>query len=580
MVMEQFYYTEREKGKGFDPSCIGFQVAACSPGIDSTLRAILSELATHYGRGVLWECGPGEAKDLERKLRLSDEENEPAPAVLTQAYPAIWSCYRLGDGRMALGRAGYRGFVKDGRPGNFFVHTLVFNPGALAAFDYNPLVLSRSGLFEDCDTPEKTLLETIVPEPPAAASPTDFAPLLSPAWSGRIASILTALLHTRTGGPSVIICLPGWLEAPSLIEAILALVPPHCRGRISFCTNENQPRWKPANDTTKSEAAKAGHDLLVFCGPEGGVRKLQQDDYIQTFSVFNFVEQKFSNTGPPCDYARFAADCVLSRKENLLHQHHDLAEGLGCGADPSAWDVLVTAMPLMDPAPNGDSLAAGLEAVLGLGVLSDSVSGVEARAIIVRDMVWPHLRRLAGSGDNRLLTRLAGLLGRLFSLLGDKEGQVFADEILELAVTTLLEGRVMLAVALLAPTGQRRDDLCRKLHHAVATDARLEKLTVSCPGEGEALIAMIAEALIGGQKEPFTAPETERLLEAAFRNGRATGTVLQAWTRLGQSVVLPFFQGALDDERLAFLRRFLSFLPTEICLEGYGQIAVDRKSVV
>ncbi len=579
-MMEQFYYTEREMGKGFEPGKKGFQVAACSPGIDTAVRAVLADLATHYGRTVLWESGPKEAKELERQLRLSDEENESAPPALIQAYPAIWDCYRLTDGRMALSRSGYRGFVRDGRPGNFFVHTLVVDPHDLAAFAHNPMVLARSGLFKEYDESEATQLPTLAPQPPAPFAATDLTPLSIPIWSTRIAAMLAALLGTQTGGPPLLLCLPGWLEGQGLLEALLALVPPGYRGRISFCTNETQLRWQPASDTAKGEGGKAGHDLLVFCGPDHGVKKLQQSDYSADFAIFNFTEQKFSDSVTPGDYACFAADCALTRKEGRLWQYHDLVGRLGCDNNPGAWDVLVKAMPFMDELAAASSLCEALEAVLGLPVFAAGAAGLEAKAAIVRDLLQPRLRRVAGGDDTRGLLCLVGPLGRLVALLGREDAQAFAGEIGELAATAFGEGKFVLAEGLLTATGPMRVGLTRRLLATAVGDARLMKLAISDPREAETLTAMVAEALSFGQEKPWSPAETEWLLHLVFSAGRTAGTSSKAWARLGSQAVEPFLQAQPEEAGLAFLRRLLGLFPPEVCPEAYAFLAARLLVIV
>ena len=39
MSVEQMIFTDRPRGKGTDPSAAGYQVKACSPGLDAALDA-------------------------------------------------------------------------------------------------------------------------------------------------------------------------------------------------------------------------------------------------------------------------------------------------------------------------------------------------------------------------------------------------------------------------------------------------------------------------------------------------------------------------------------------------------------
>ncbi len=560
MSMEQLYYTDRAPGKGLDPSKSGFQIAACSPGIDENGRNIISQISEHY-MIVARTMAPKEVKDLE--LQLRKDRVKVVPDSLLEAFPEVWSYSRLADDRYALTRVAYCGLEHKGRPGNFFAHTFTFDSQEPSRFDHNPLTLARSGLFKSKDSSESTILPPVTVPSEKDAPITDLAPLKASPFAEKAGAMAFAAIRACTGGPPVVLCLPGWHEAAPLIESILALVPPAFRTRIPFCTNESDLQWKPVNQPGIAADTESASGIVALCGPDSVANRLLPYDYEKNYAVFNFRDQKFSDMGTLSVYARFAGECVRSRTPEKLALHHKLAERLGCARRPEAWDTIVSMVPLLGPRTAVEPLAEGTQALLSF--LENSSAPPETVKTGL-DLVWNRVRVLGESGFERIARPFA----RLLDMASEKEGRQYSKAICALASASLSCGGARQANYLLDAAGKYRGTILRYLREKAMTGSSKEKARFDNPDEAKAFANLLAEALTLDKIEDLAPSTVQNLLEQMFRTARGIGETADAWSRLAEKAVKPFFRSPLERDRIDLLRKLQAHVPADVCPEGFA----------
>src|SRR5262244_3284271 len=150
MPIEQHIYTSCPPGKGYD-RIDGFQTKARSPGLTDAMNSIIRN---YCGRYLL----PRSAQEIEYACR---REGRHVPSQAVGQFPIALTYYPIADDVFALTRTCYSGRDHSGRYGIFFAHTLVFPVEALQPFNYNPLALTRTHLFQAADPSDRTTLPTL-----------------------------------------------------------------------------------------------------------------------------------------------------------------------------------------------------------------------------------------------------------------------------------------------------------------------------------------------------------------------------------------------------------------------------------
>jgi len=394
MSIEQLTFTDRRAGGGVDPGAAGYQIAACSEGLEPALRELLASLCSHYGE-VAYSAAPAAARDGETAWRTRTERLDAVPEEVLELFPRI-SCYtRLGEDLFALTRISYRGLTHDGRPGNFFAHALVLAPDDLAPAGSNPLAPGLDGSLRCRDDGEETTLPALAELACAEAPAPRFELLAEAPYREHLAAMIAALAEAGPARRPVVLCLDDWRRAAVLVEALLGLLPPPARRRTSVCTFERNPIWLPAGLDRREERVVAAHHLVVVCSEEKeGAFDLRHDE--SRFALFNFVDERFAGTAEPGPFAVFAASCVIDGALERLWRHHALVERMGpAGHPPTAWDAL---LPDVWTEESEKLVAACLEGEWNVekeGLVRELLAWIRAEAGPAR--AWLRLKLVAGS---------------------------------------------------------------------------------------------------------------------------------------------------------------------------------------
>ena len=562
MPVEQLYYTDRERGKGTDPTrSSGYQVAAVSPGLDAETTRLLGAICTNYGQTV-YTRAPRAAKDKEAAWLPTGGRNRALPTEVLNEFPVVWSYDRLDEERYALTRVGYLGWTYDGRLGNFFAHSLVFPPGALAALDHCPLAVARAGAFTTTDPGDVTALQPLQ-DPAAPSGPPSLAILRAEPYRNHLAAMVAALGAAVTGESArpVVICLPDWRPAMELVEALLHQLPPSCRSHATFCTYEGDRNWLPSTPTGRPAGRVAAHDLLVIYADDERALGLRPDEYTTRFAVFNFAGNQFSPTGEPSPFATMTALCSLEGCSERLVRWHNLVEALGAGRNWAAWDQLTPAAALVDSPTTPEKLAAAVQA---LAAVARDPSG----AAYALEHLMPHIRRAVAAGETDNLVAIAGGIARLVDLLSapSPEPSATVAELRQHAGQALQRGQARLAAALLQATGAARTTSLLALCTDLTADTSRQALRSK--GDREQLVALLAEGARIADADVATVRLVPGLIHAAFRAADDVGLAEAAWRDLGESVIRRRLDGRWGAEHVALARELLEALPDGACVEG------------
>ncbi|NLF71436.1 MAG: hypothetical protein GX575_20580 [Candidatus Anammoximicrobium sp.] len=369
MPVEQLTFTVVEGGCGFNPeAATGYQIKACSPGLvkDAEARERVANICTHYGQAVYDRISSVVSQAINEEndwCRRQQEPPETLPPEVLKHFPVVWSYDRIRDDLFALIRTCYLGFCPDRKPGNFFAHALVFHPDDLFAFDYNPIVLSRSGCFWSNHVNDATELQSLEDLGTAKSASAPINMLRQSPYREHLEAILSALTTASPSERPVVFCLRDWGQVPQIVEELLALLPPATRCRTTFCTYENDRSWVPSVRGQRPEKAVAAHQLLALCGAEDRSWNFYADDYRSKFALFNFVGSRFSELPPPRPFARYAANCVQRERTRELGAYHQLIEQLDAGRAPEAWDALIPAATILKFETPREDFASGVSAV-------------------------------------------------------------------------------------------------------------------------------------------------------------------------------------------------------------------------
>ena len=542
MPIEQLIFTNRALGKGVDPKLPGFQIAACSPGLDGEMRAQLSRVCAQF-RTLIYECAPVSAKDRERQWRAEKGDQSVFPNEVLNEFPLIWRYIRLKEDLFALLRARYTGFTHDGRLGNLLVHGLVFDPEELAAYGHNPLALARSNLFRSQDNGDETSLPTLADlgAPPDVS--TDSGLLAQQPYRDHLEAVISLLSEISPDNPSLLVCLPDWRQATPFVEAALNLLPPTSRCRSTFCTY-----------TAKLAQARADaiDDILISCSDNIPTLGLRTNNYDADpehggkakYLVFNFVEGEFVQSVELGPYAMFTANCLRNGQKDRLESHHLFTERLGLGDGPDAWDALV---PIASLSGHGEPQAVR-DAIHALGEL---ITRPE-QATAALTLVAPQVRDFARTDNTAVLVAIAPELASIVDCAAGESQQApsgsFVAEIRNLAADALDRGSICTSMALLRACGRARDDgLLSLLKDKLADPARGLPDVENAEDQRE-MVQLILEGLRLAEQKPDLAPPRGRLMVCALRAASPVGSVAEVWRDIGETVVKPFFDGPLDDE--------------------------------
>jgi hypothetical protein len=538
MPVEQLIFTDLARGKGVDLNLKGYQVKACSKGLSTADREQLGAIALHF-RTSVYENAPKSAHDSEQAWRMKTENLDEVPEDVLKEFPHVWSYAQLGMKRFALTRVRYAGLTHDQRPGNFFAHSLVFEPECLDAHHSNPLLLSRSNVFLSNDSNDSSERDPL-PDLGTSGSISDINILRADPYTRHLAAMLHALMQAPISGRAVLICLDDWRVSAPLVEALLSLLPHGARCRTTFCTLENDRRWSGPQAATRTVNSQSpAHHLIVVYKKDARSLELLPNEYEKTFTVFNFPENKTSPLEEPGAYARFASQCSRSDSGMWhLQQHHELVRLMGCDENRSCWDVLVEAVGLPSP-PSGLK-----NAVRALCTVAQSPQQADSALRLLHPSVLGLAEANRVQELNDITPDLAPLVDRvptecdLISILRHDTEKAF------------IEGRTAVAAALLQLCLRQRDEILKTLAVTPIESARLTEQDQRATVE----ILLNSLRLFPPPLQPIL-----RLFEAAEGAQRTA----EVWRIAGESAVKGFLAENLQvDEKTKFLRDLADRVPS------------------
>src|SRR5262249_31862731 len=169
-------------------------------------------------------------------------------------------------------------------------------------------------------------------------------------YAEQLVHLLSAVIYSPQTGQPVILCLPRWDHAAHLIEALLMLLPPEVRCRLTFTTYEHDPyRLQGLGSATSQSAQLPLQIVATLSRAEGGAFKFEHDEYQTQFAIFNFAEQQFSPPSAPSAYAQYVADCCRHCRIDRVASVQKLLTAMEVGRQPDQWDKVLPAVFMQDP---------------------------------------------------------------------------------------------------------------------------------------------------------------------------------------------------------------------------------------
>lgn len=266
-VLQQYFTSYRDK----ETSSTGFQVKGESPGISASLKAQIARLISY---------------------RIPPSLNEQDIA----SHPVALRYYYIGPDQSILLCSQSCGQDPNGRPGNFFAHTLVLEPEIFTSIP--PIFYWKSPLWrheDDESASKKTSLPVIE----------DFADIdpsldIEEVWSFlaqgerrvMLYKLLCAVIDFSKSHRRIVI-LDSIDNIAYWIAAVSCLLPPAYRPLLSFATYHHEPQQ--------------GHYLITGVTGDSSFRTTP-DNYASYF-ILN-AETGVTSAVPASPYARMAADAA------------------------------------------------------------------------------------------------------------------------------------------------------------------------------------------------------------------------------------------------------------------------------
>lgn len=527
-MIGQHYYTWCPTEVGIE-SFPGFQTRAQSRSVTPEIRKRILRYCERY------EMPPSLAQLKAKATDLTPEELSQCPVGI--------HFYRLSEDLWGLTRVRLAARQK-GRPGNHFAHTLVFPWDALRPLDFNPLALSRSGVF--CEGVEDSIRELPeLPEfpPPArseAGAPSRFLHLE--------ADLLGRLLACLTASPAevrpVVLCGKHWADAAAWIEAALLLLPPSMRAEVYFSTYE----LDPYRILTRGQDGTTPRILVgTLPAGEGGKFQFRHDEFLSGFYVFDLAQQRFSDTPPVMGFERFAAEAFKQGGMGRVGRVHWLAEGVGAGTDATAWAALIPASglaPLVSergsaptPPPHGGELRQAIQALR-------SICDDPARAARAVELLWQRMRDSLAD-DSAVAGVVLPACAEFLQQADDPAAfrRQVAGDLSSLLARFLVAGQYLLAKEALGLAGRSEGPVWQQVVREGWMEAERKgwanEASVHSPGpqDKEAFVELFSQALPALAGDSRSAPIFPRLTQAGLTRARQCSCLRRLWELSGKWLV-------------------------------------------
>jgi len=569
MSIDQFAFTHCPGGQGFDKSkAAGYQIRARSEGAGRFMGE-LSSIGTHLG-AIVHGHAPEAALTAQETWRRNTQKLDAVPAETLRQFPIIWAYQRLDDERFALTRACYLGLTRDSarRTGNFFAHSLVFPPSALAAHGYNPLALQGVAAFgASPEDVQPGVLPSLDSFGHGGRPRCETQCLLQEPFRAQVPSLLSALFNANIPKKPVVLVVPKWSAGAEVVGGLLQLLPTALRSRVSFITYQSDPKWRSTFQSGDAASARlAEHDLIVLC-PRGSNDRTPKPGDLPGFQVFNFSTREFS-TPEITAYARFASSCLFNKQSALLDRHHQMAVNLECELDPAACDALValadsTANELRVPA---DEIARRLRIILPL---VERPSQAEAAFWEVASVLGPLSFEQALEPMRANVRDLAQLADRM-KMAGGTTLPGPIEEILKFARLFLGGGRAPAAAVML--------DCCGSHRKVVLLGLLPAAISASCaaPADRLAQAEILSEGVVAvhGLPANHTVPRVPQLLPPLFKLLAELDLPANArlW-RIMEPVLKQILGDDKDPQTLPLVRSLLGLVKPDTCPDAVAMLS-------
>lgn len=565
MPVEQLLFTDWPRGKGVDPAATGFQIKACSAGLNDDTRRQLATICMHHGQAFALSYAPRVAIEREQEWLTRTDSRQRVPDEVLAVFPVIWSYDQLAHDQFALTRVQYTCLTHDGRTGNFLAHALVFVPDELAAHGYNPLAFRESALFSSGAAGDDSTLPTLADLGAPSGEPPRYALLLHEPYRQRLAALISALCTATPSTRPLLICLADWRDSAAFVEALVSLLPPAARCRTTISTYESDRTWLMPGRAGRPSGLAAARHLLVLCGADDRAFGLRPDEYHSVYAVFNFVADRYSELAAPRPFAMFAAECALEGRLDRLARHHALAEQLGAAHDSAAWDALVPAAALADAHPSPQSIVVAVQALANL-----SAHPRQAQAML--DLLAPSIRALAQAGDATTLTGIAADLSMLLDRAAEEHP--LKVELQALARQAFVCGQGRAATALLRAGARDRDAALIAMLGAASDEPLALPAEELNADDRIAMLNLILDGLRFAEQSSDAAATSNQLLAFAFRCAHSLGMAAELWERIGAMLVKPRLNGEWNAEQLRLARELLGYAPADRCPEAHAWLSL------
>jgi len=416
MPIEQFLYTDCPKGKGFDPYHAGYQIKACSPGIDDQLKQKLANICKHHGETV-YRHAPKSALDREITWRTKEGGNPTIkmPDDVLDHFPVIWSYSQLSDHLYTFIRTNYAGWTHDNRPGNFLAHAFIFSPEDLSCVNMNPLLLIKSDIFITDISEDFTQLETLTKFNPTPISKNISVDPLPEVFRDKLSDMLSVLLSDNRKQRPLVICIKDYSQSLLLTELLLKMIIPSERYKITFSTFESNRHWLPQHMEENKSQVKSAHDICFLLSNDNRSFQLYSDDYSSKFSVFNFVANEFSKTLDTTEYASFAANSFIKGDHEKLVKYHAFLLDVKEDSNVDSWDLFI---PLLDVIlkKNNDNDNDNDTPVFALNKFSQ-VNLSMAQSQIILHLFLPYIQNFAKNDNAQTLEKMQNSMSDIINAL-------------------------------------------------------------------------------------------------------------------------------------------------------------------
>jgi len=528
--MDQLIFTDVPRGKGRDPALPGYQVKACSSGLTDSEIDALSAIAKHYGGAVRTHATPA-ALAREDEWRRHTDSLDSMPEEILNEFPEIVEYLRLNDDRYALSRIRYTGFTHDGRPGNFLMHSLAFDPAQLTLAEGNAGSLARSGVRVSVYEADATELERL-PDPPSGMTRVDMEPLK------KCRAQVGALIQAFAGSSrrTVLLYMADWRESAALIESVLETLPPATRWRTTFCTWESQRKW---TGSEQKGGIRVVHHVLALPLPPGGAPDLLPSEYEHT-AVFRFDGKAIDSHVTPGKYAQTAGEYVLANDRQALAMLHALVSRLNCQTVPEAWDAIAEAI-ILESTGNASG-AAVAQAATALVNIAKSPTQAQTAC----DLLVPHLRRMVAHREISFLDAVSQNWATLAERIGPEGG---VGEARQLVIAALERGNPRTAMIVVRAFGLRSDAILRDLSPLPTCGGIVSQ------EENSALVDMLLEILRATHKPQGVTVLT--LMAAAEKCGRSA----EIWKTVGDRMTRDLVKAADTSFGASFIDGAIAAMP-------------------